>query len=70
MRAQLFICGQEVELDKSVQFLLNKQFDDINDPTAIINTWSKTVSIPFTEKNNQLFGYIYKPERLIATGGS
>jgi len=50
--------------------LLNKQFEELSNPTVIINDWSKTVSIPFTESNNRLFGYIYKPEKVIITDGS
>ena len=65
MKTQLFIENQEVELTDDVQFLLNKQFEDITNPTVIINDWSKTISIPFTESNNRLFGYIYRPDRMI-----
>lgn len=65
---RLFIENQEVELDKSVQFAITKQFEDLSNPTAIINDWSKTVSIPFTQKNNNLFGHIYNPDRLIVAG--
>lgn len=70
MRTQLYIENKEVELTDDVQFLLNKEFEDIQNPTIIINEWSKTVSIPFTEANNRLFGYIYKPERMIANDGT
>lgn len=65
MRIQLYIENYEIELTEDVQFLLNKQFEEIDNPTIIINDWSKTVSIPFTEHNNKIFGYIYKPERII-----
>jgi len=37
---------------------------------VIINDYSKTVTIPFTEANNRLFGYIYKPERMIVDDGT
>ena len=67
---RLFIENQEVELDKTVQFALTTQFENLSNPTDIINTWSKTVSIPFTQKNNQLFGFIYNPERLTVEGGT
>lgn len=70
MRTRLFINNQEVELDESVQFAITKQFEDLSNPTTIINSWSKTVSIPFTEKNNILFGHIYNADRLIAEGGT
>lgn len=62
---RLYIEGLEVELDKSVQFSLNRQFEDLSNPTNIINTWSKTVSIPFTENNNTIFGNIYNTNRII-----
>lgn len=70
MKTQLFIEKQEVELTDDVQFLLNKQFEDITNPTVIINDWSKTISIPFTESNNRLFGYIYRPDRMIISDGT
>lgn len=70
MRTRLFIENTEVEIDESVQFAITKQFEDLSNPTTIINSWSKTVSIPFTEKNNILFGHIYNADRLIAEGGT
>lgn len=70
MRTRLFIENTEVELDESVKFAITRQFEDLSNPTTIINDWSKTVSIPFTEKNNNLFGHIYNADRLIAEGGT
>lgn len=67
---RLFIENQEVELNKSVQFAITKQFEDLSNPTTIINDWSKTVSIPFTQKNNNLFGNIYKTDRMIILDGT
>lgn len=63
---RLFIQGREIELDDNVQFALNKQFEDITNPTTIINTWSKTVSIPFTAKNHETFGHIYNPDKIVS----
>lgn len=60
---RLYIEGSEIELDKTVQFAITKQFEDLSNPTAIINDWSKTVSIPFTIKNHNIFGYIYRPDK-------
>ena len=67
---RLFIENREIELDESVQFAITKQFEDLSNPTAIINDWSKTVSIPFTATNNAIFGHIYNPDRLIVVGTS
>lgn len=67
---RLFIENREIELDESVQFAITKQFEDLSNPTNIINDWSKTVSIPFTANNNEIFGHIYNPDRLIVVGTS
>lgn len=67
---RLFIENREIELDESVQFAITKQFEDLSNPTDIINDWSKTVSIPFTANNNEIFGHIYNPDRLIVVGSS
>lgn len=67
---RLFIENREIELDESVQFAITKQFEDLSNPTDIINDWSKTVSIPFTANNNEIFGHIYNPDRLIVVGTS
>ena len=65
MLTKLFIENQEIELKDEVQFLLNKQFEDITNPTIIINDWSKTVEIPSTQHNDEVFGHIYSPDRII-----
>lgn len=70
MQTRLFIENQEVELNGSTSFPITKTFEDLSDPTAIISDWSKTVSIPFTESNNKLFGHIYNPDKAIIAGGS
>lgn len=68
---RLFIENKEIELDNSVQFAITKQFEDLSNPTTIINDWSKTVSIPFTIKNHNIFGHIYNPDKAtIATSGT
>lgn len=66
---RLFIENKEVELDSNVQFAITKQFEDITNPTTIINDWSKTVEIPFTQSNNTLFGCIFNPDKVIVDGG-
>lgn len=61
---KLYIENQFIELDNEVQFAITKTFENITNPTSIINDWSKTVSIPFTDNNNEVFGHIYNPDRL------
>ena len=70
MHTQLYIENFEIELNEGVQFLLNKEFEDLSNPTDIINDWSKSLQIPFTEKNNKIFGYIYNQNRVIVSDGT
>ena len=63
---RLFIEDRELELTSDVQVAISKQFEDLSNPTKIINDWSKTVSIPFSTKNNDIFGHIYNLDRLIS----
>lgn len=67
---RLFIEDVEVELNQQVQFLLNQQFTDISDPATIFNDWSKTIDIPFTSNNNELFGHLYSEDRLISVSNN
>ena len=64
MNIRLIIENNELELNETVQVAITKQFEDLSNPTAIINDWSKTVSIPFTVKNNNIFGHIYNIDKL------
>lgn len=67
---RLFLNNREVELNSSVSFAINKQFEDITSPADIKNDWSKTVQIPFTQSNNKLFGELFNVDRLIVEGDS
>jgi len=58
-RTRLFIENREIDLDNSVSFNITKQWEDLTNPTTIINDWSKTIEIPFTKNNNLIFGHIY-----------
>lgn len=64
---RLFIEGEEIELNNTLQISITKEFEELNNPTTIINDWSKTVDIPFSARNNEIFGHIYSPSSLIVT---
>ena len=67
---RLFIENHEIDLTDDVQVAITSQFEDLSNPTTIINDWSKTVSIPFTANNNKIFGYIFNPDKVIVDGGT
>lgn len=65
MKTELYIKDTLVELDESVSFAITKGFNDLTNPTSIINEWTKEVNIPFTNSNHRLFGHLYNPNKEI-----
>ena len=59
MKTELYIENNLVELDESVQFAITSEFNNLSNPTSIINDWTKEVAIPFTNSNHKLFGHLY-----------
>lgn len=68
MKIVLRLEGQIVDLTETINFPLNRTFEELYNPTTIINDWSKTIKIPFTTNNDKLFAGMYDIERNIATG--
>ena len=52
---QLFIGGEEVEFSKDPQILFKYKVTDATNPTAIKNTYSKSIVLEGTQKNNAIF---------------
>lgn len=61
------IFWKKVDLSESIDYSLNKQFIDLEDLTSITTDYSKTVKIPFTPSNNELFNYLFKVQHFIIT---
>ena len=61
---QLFIGDTEVEFSTIPDILYNYKETDITNPTAVLNSFSKTITIEGTPTNNQLFGHYWSVERL------
>ena len=60
---RLFISGKEVEFTTSPKIVYNYKDTDLTNPTIVKNSYSKTIEIPGTENNNDLFGHIWNLER-------
>lgn len=65
MKIDLYLNSQLIEIDKDIDFVLNKQFTDLTDLTSIIVDYSKTIKVPMTAHNNEVFNYAYKLERQV-----
>lgn len=65
MKIDLYLDGNIVEINKDIDFVLNKQYTDLTDLTSIIVDYSKTIKVPMTPHNNELFNYVYKLEHQV-----
>ncbi len=61
----LYIDGKEIEFASDPQILFNYAVSDITSPAVVKNSYSKTLDIPGTKHNTQVFGSIWN---LDATG--
>lgn len=52
---RLFIGGMEVEFKTTPDILYNFQVDSLTEPSAVKNSYSKTIQIPGTSNNNRIF---------------
>ena len=57
---KLYLAEKEVEFNSVPDILYNFKSDDITSPSAVKNTYSKSISIPATPNNNKIFGSFYK----------
>ncbi len=60
MLSQLFIENYELDISKDFSSLLTFELDNVKDFAARSTTWSKTIILPGTARNNKLFGHIFK----------
>lgn len=59
----LYINGSLVEFSESPKIPYNYKLTDLEAPLDVSNGYSKTVTVPGTKNNNQLFDNIWKVER-------
>lgn len=67
-KLRIFIEGKELDSLETVTVPITKQFEELSDPTVICNDYSKTVTVPLSKNNNEIFGHCYNPDRLIVAG--
>lgn len=59
----LYIAGTKVDLNDDSLILFNYIKDDLNNPTAVKNSYSHKVTLKGTPTNNKLFGDIFRMDR-------
>lgn len=60
---RLFLDNKEAELNGTELFDFVYQLEDTNNPTIVKNTYSKSIQIEGTPKNNKIFGDIFRLDR-------
>lgn len=63
---QLFIDGKEVDFTEPIEVNMTYAHNDLHNPTIIKNSFSKTLKLDGTPKNNQIFGCFGDMQRIIS----
>lgn len=66
---ELFIGDRQVEFTSPPQINMTYTHEDLHNPTVIKNSFSKTVTIDGTPRNNQIFGAYFNMQREVAYSG-
>ena len=65
MTNELYINGKKVEFDNNgVSILFQRQRTDYTNPTIVKNSFTKTIKLPGTKVNNDIFNEIWKLDRI------
>lgn len=67
---KLYIGDREVDGIQGIDILFTKEITDYANPTVVQNSYSKTVTIPGTKNNNDIFGHFWRLDRVQEYNGS
>ena len=65
---ELYIDGIRADLDTNGLILMNYALTDLEKPSAVKNSYSKQITLPGTPTNANIFGHIFRVDRVAATG--
>lgn len=61
---ELYIAGKKVDLDNQSFILFNYTMEDLSNPTIVKNSFSQQITLKGTDRNNEIFGAIYRMDRV------
>lgn len=64
----LYINGQPADLNEESLLLFTYQFADLERPAAVLNSYSREVVLPPTERNNRIFAELWRADRTGSEG--
>lgn len=67
---ELFLQNRKVDITKDIDVSITYEMNDLSDPQAVKNNYSKTVTLEGTPNNNRIFGDIYRFDKEILDNDS
>lgn len=68
-RISLYIAGRIVDLDEQSFILFSYTQEDLSNPTAVKNSFSRQITLKGTANNNAVFGDAFRTDRVTGNGG-
>ena len=68
MVISLYLNGSLVDADTRTLVALTWQQEDLDNPTIVKNSYSNSITLPGTKRNNRLFGAFWRLDRVTGTG--
>ena len=65
---ELYINGTLADIATDALVLMNYKQTDATAPAAIFNSWSQSVALPRTSKNNTIFDHIFRDDHITTSG--
>lgn len=62
---EIYIGGRRAELNADSTLTLTHELESLTSPTAVKNTYSQTLKLPNTPKNNAIFGQIWRFDNVV-----
>lgn len=70
IKTTFFIEGREVDLDSDVVIPINYAIADIRSPEAKNSNFTKTISLPGTTNNNEIFSFLFNTSVTVNSSGT
>ena len=67
-KIELYINGSLADIATDALVLMNYKLTDSESPAAVYNSWSQSVVLPRTSKNNAIFDHIYRADHVTRSG--
>lgn len=62
---EILVNNQRIDLSEEFSILITKSIADIREPDKRSSDWTKTITIPGSKANNQIFGHIFEIEHTV-----